>query len=394
MIVPERYNVANNNSFSSYWKNTPDNLLPKWLPDVSIDESKDFTPLYFKVDTLGDQVTMEYFTDCSFNEAIGKLHRDFSMYPANKTTLSPATQDLFHQLNHIPDWVDFKKINSGSAYCNRCGTAALSVLRNYCLMGGYESSAINKPLIFTEALKKGAVKRLADTVDFWMNVTSINGLQPNQKGIYSILTTRLIHSYSRIQIEKSTDWQSELWGRPINMWDMLATNLGFSIAFADGLSKLKMPPTPQELDGLLQLWKYVGYLLGIPAALLPTKPEDAAKKLYLWSKTQRGIDDDSIALANALYHEPKKVSFTNNRFMKWFVQKTNLGYNEILLGSESRAALGLPYSNAKYWILFLNHFNRLFDKRAKRNPILYKKMAEKGRNEQLKVWKLYQAERR
>lgn len=394
MKFPERYQPENNHSFSSYWKATNDNLLPKLVPNVSLNESEKLVPLYFQVDDLGDTVAAEYFTNKSFGEAIGTLHRDFSAYPSNQNNLSLATQELFQQLTDVPTWVNFNTINLGATYCNRCGTSSLSVLRNYCLMGGYESSAINKPLIFTQALHKGAVKRLADTVDFWMNVTTVNGLKPKKAGIFSILTTRLIHSYSRIQIEKSTDWKPELWGRPINLWDMLATNLSFSIAFMDGLSKLKLSPTNEELLAVLHLWKYVGYLLGIPLELLPNTGEEAAEKLYLWSKSQKGIDQDSKDLAWALYEEPKLVTFTNNTFMKWFVQKTNVGYNEVLLGSESRSALALPYSKAKYWILFLNNINYYFDQKAKRNQKSYEKIALKGRKQQEDVWELYRKEKK
>jgi len=190
-------------------------------------------------------------------------------------------------------------------------------------------------------------------------------------------------------IEKQPDWKPELWGRPLNIWDMVATNLGFSIVFMDGLAKLNLLPTTSELKGTLHLWKYVGYLLGIPVHLLPDTPEQAASGLYLWSKTQKGIDQNSKDLAYSLYEEPLKVSFTKNKLMKWFVQKTNLGYNEVLLGNESRKSLRLPYSKAKYWILFLNKINHYFDKKAKSNPASYHKIVTKGRKEQLKVWELY-----
>ncbi|WKW46244.1 oxygenase MpaB family protein [Myroides sp. JBRI-B21084] len=390
MKIPERYQPKNNKSFASYWQPTKDNLLPFLLPKTNISDSEKLVPYYFKVDDLADEVAVEYFTNTPFNQAIAKLHTDFSLFPSNKNRLSLATQNLFQQLNEVPSWVDFDLVNLGTSYCNRTGTAALSVLRNYCLMGGYESSAINKPLIFTQALHKGAVKRLADTVDFWMYVTEINGLKPNNKGIYAVLTTRLIHAYSRIQIEKKSEWKSELWGRPINLWDMLATNLGFSIAFIDGLSKLKFKPTAKELEAVLHLWKYVGYLMGIPLHLLPNTGEEAAKQLFLWSKSQKGIDTDSKQLAWALYDEPLRVTFTKNKIMKWFVQKTNLGYNEVLLGTESRQELALPYSKAKYWILFLNKINEYFDTKAKSNPDYYNKIAKQGRKAQEKVWKLYQ----
>lgn len=391
MKTPERYIIsAHNSSFSSYWEPTLLNLLPKYLPkEVHLDESKDWIPYYFKVDELGDLVASHYLLQNGFNNGLQKLLEDYHHFPANKNQLSEETVLLFQSYKEIPNWVDYERIEFGSNYSNRCGTSALSVLRNYCLMGGYESSAINKPLIFTGSLKKGAVKRLSDTVGFWMQVTAKNGLKPKQAGLLSILTTRMIHSYSRIMIEKHPDWKPELWGRPLNTWDMVATNLGFSIAFADGLAKLQLAPTTNELKGILHLWKYVGYLLGIPIELLPDTAEQAAQRLYLWSKSQKGIDEDSKALAYALYEEPLKVSFTNNRFMKWFVQKTNLGYNEVLLGKKSREALGLPYSKAKYWILFLNKINAFVEKKAKKNPNFYQKTVLKGRNDQVKVWDLY-----
>ncbi|MBA5793043.1 DUF2236 domain-containing protein [Flavobacterium sp. xlx-214] len=395
MNIPARHIQNANNAFTSYWEKQPNNLLPHLLPtQPNIADSNQWIPYYFEVDTLGDAVATEYLLPNGLQKGIQLLMTHYHNYPQNANTLSKETITLFAMFTNVPNWVQFDVINAGAAYCNRCGTSALSVLRNYCLMGGYESSAINKPLIFTEALKKGAVKRLADTVDFWMYVTEIDGLKPTKNGLVSVLLTRIIHSFSRISIEKTTQWDENLWGKPINIWDMVATNLGFSIAFMDGLAKLQLAPTQEETKGTLHLWKYVGYLLGIPIELLPDTAEDAAYSLYLWSKTQKGIDDDSKALAYALYQEPLKVQFTKNTFMKWFVQKTNLGYNEVLLGTKSRAALGLPYSKAKYWIKLLNQLNKTLDKKAKRKANFYTKMVTKGRKEQVNVWHLYQSEKK
>lgn len=394
MNIPNRHITSHSNAFTSYWQKTNSNILPKHLSaSIDLSEADKNIPMYFQGDDLGDEVAKEYFGDLPFGKAIGILHQDFTQYPQNKEQLSNAAQQLFEELSTVPSWVDFDTINRGAAYCQRCGTSALSVLRNYCLMGGYESSAINKPLIFTQALHKGAVKRLSDTIDFWMYVTTTDGLRPKQAGVFSAMTTRIIHSYSRLEIEKNPDWKNDLWGKPINLWDMIATNLGFSIAFMDGLSKLQLAPTNEELEAVLHLWKYVGYLIGIPPELLPDTGEQAAKELYIWSKTQRGIDQDSKDLAWALYDEPQRVKFTNNSFMKWFVQKTNIGYNEVLLGTESRSALGLPYSKAKYWILFLNQINQFVDNKAKKSTSFYQKMVNKGRKDQNNVWKLYQTEK-
>src|SRR5690606_24376476 len=149
------------------------------------------------------------------------------------------------------------------------GLTGLIVLRDYCLMGGYESSAINKPLIFTGALKKGAVKRLTETVTLWVDITANDALKKGGTGLEAILLTRCIHSFARSNILKHGDWNSDKWGIPLNTWDMLATNIGFSLVYLIGLKQMKFNLLKTEIDGVFHLWRYVGTLLGIPLALLP-----------------------------------------------------------------------------------------------------------------------------
>ncbi|UYW02410.1 DUF2236 domain-containing protein [Flavobacterium agricola] len=230
---------------------------------------------------------------------------------------------------------------------------------------------------------------MADTVVFWVNVTGKNQLQRNQAGFYNTITTRLIHSYSRIMILKDPTWDNSKWGKPLNLWDMQATNLGFSIAFIDGLIKLGFKPTQQEINGTLHLWKYVGYLLGIPEHLLVDTEQQAADALYLWSKTQKQADADSIALAQSLYLEPKTVSFTNSTLLKNFVYQTNLGYNKLMLGNQTCTTLQIPNSKAVYWVRTIKNINKAMQKMADRSISFYSKMVQKGYQEQIKVCELY-----
>jgi len=194
-------------------------------------------------------------------------------------------------------------------------------------------------------------------------------------------------------ILKNPDWDNSQWGKPLNLWDMLATNLGFSIAFIDGLKKLNINATQKEIDGTLHLWKYVGYLLGIPEHLLVDTEQQAVNALYLWSKTQKGADIDSIALANSLYMEPKIVKFTDSNLLKNFVYQTNLGYNQVLLGVETCEKLNIPRGKAKFWIKFLKSINKVIEKIAFQSPYLYQKVVNKGYKEQIAVCNLYVQEK-
>jgi hypothetical protein len=103
-----------------------------------------------------------------------------------------------------------------------------------------------------------------------VNVTRYNALEVHAKGYEFAIKTRLIHSYARLSIKKHyREWDTENWGEPINSWDMMATYIGFSLVFLHSLQKLGNTFSIEEEQGIFHLWKYVGYLLGIPQQLLP-----------------------------------------------------------------------------------------------------------------------------
>lgn len=221
-------------------------------------------------------------------------------------------------------------------------------------MGGYESAAINKPLIYTGALKKGAAKRLGDTTLFWVGITRQGAFKPGGEGLYHVISTRLIHSFSRINILQRTNWDSNQWGMPLNTWDMLATHLGFSLVFLTGLRRMGFNPSEAEVDGLFHMWKYIGYLLGIPINLLPDNEHQAIEALYHWTMTQSGADEDSIALAKALTAETIESGFPKWALMRQIMQQVHLFYNRYFLGDYSCRLLQIPKARAGNFVyLFL-----------------------------------------
>ncbi|NGM71841.1 oxygenase MpaB family protein [Sphingobacterium sp. SGL-16] len=338
---PYRYKI-NESSFAHYWnEGVGVQLLQKlgFIPDLKVADK--LIPFLYEWDRLGDQLVLD------LHEKKGFVEGNKSLYAYLKDEVLPFDEKViwdtfFSKIDVKPTWLDEKKLRLGSELSRRAGLSALIVLRDYCLMGGYESSAINKPLIYTGALKKGAVKRLTDTVNFWVHITKENGLQRNAEGFRQIFLTRFIHSYSRINILKHTDWDSNKWGIPINIWDMLATNLGFSSVFLVGLRKIGIHPSEEEVDGLFHFWKYVGYLLGIPLELLPENENEAIEALYLWTMTQREGDQDSKSLADTLKEEPVMANYPKNKLMRMMMREVHLFYNHFLLGDYSCELLGLP----------------------------------------------------
>lgn len=341
MDKPYRYK-KNNSSFAHYWKQgIGKNLLQKIGYTPSLKNAEELIPQLFAWDKSADQVIIDLYLEKGIvtgnNSLMSYLDNDFVPLSEKK-----IWDNFFTTVTLDPPWLDREKLNKGAEFCRRSGLSALIVLRDYCLMGGYESAAINKPLIYTGALKKGAVKRLTDTVEFWVQITKENALNTGSEGLKQVFLTRMIHSYSRVNILAKTDWETSKWGIPINTWDMLATNIGFSLVFMVGLGQIGIHPTAAETEGLFHFWKYIGYLLGIPLELLPDNEEQAINALYLWTMTQREGDEDSKALAKALKQEPLEAKYPTNHLFRQMMKEIHLFYNQYLLGDYSCELLGLP----------------------------------------------------
>jgi hypothetical protein len=256
-------------------------------------------------------------------------------------------------------------------------------------MGGYESSAINKPLVFTGALKKGAAKRLTETTEFWIKIIGKNAITQAENGLKECLKVRLMHAYARVSIKDAGEWKSEEWGEPLNQWDMVATNLGFSIIYLDGLRKLGLKIREEEIQGLFHFWKYVGYLLGIPVDYLPDNESEAIRAIYAWTITQSPADADTISLAKALLEEPLYADFPKKRWQKKLVLKLHLSYNHYFLGKASCKTMQLPNTLFKVYPYLVAFFVRIGQLWVHRSETAYQRSVRKNRKVQEKIVNIF-----
>lgn len=378
MKIPTRFQL-NSTAYRAYWTEEHGRELLADLPCIpEKQEASQHVPWLWEVDELADDVITELFTNIGFTEGMKQV-KTYLLHPFNAPQ---SLQKLFHQMMDTPDWVNPELIQKGYELCNRSGKSGLIVLRNYSLMLGYQSAAINKPLVATGALQQGAVKRIANTTNFWFAVTAPQLPTPASKAFEYLVQTRIIHAYSRQQLLQSGNWDCQELGKPLNQWDMVATYLGFSLVFYLGLEKLGFSVSKQEREGTLALWQYYGHLLGIPHTYMPTNHNDAVKALYLWSCTQPPIDADSIALAQALHHEPMLAKFPKIQLGKKFIQEVNLGFNYMLMGTKSSELLQLPNSSFRYWNQSVILSNQLEETWRSKHPSFLQTQIKNGRKAQ------------
>ena len=125
-----------------------------------------------------------------------------------------ALHALFAELERVPSWVDWPRLDRGGAVVLRAGAAAGIVLGMKSLILGYASPGGNKPLVFSGRLQEQASRRLAETCRFVQAVSRPRGMYRHGDGFAITLKVRLMHAQVRRLIHRSGRWQPERLGPP------------------------------------------------------------------------------------------------------------------------------------------------------------------------------------
>lgn len=261
---------------------------------------------------------------------------------------------FFAEVDRVPDWVDWARIDRGARTYQRVGPATLFILSAWSLMNGYHCGPAVKPLAFTRQLESKAPRRLAETGRFITDVTQVGGLQRHATGFEIAVRVRVMHAAVRAQLSSSPDWRTSAWGVPINQGDMLGTLMEFSLLWLRGAEMMGFHFEPEEREDVLHLWRYAGWVSGVEDELLTWMDtiDRGARSAEMMHLVQAGPDEDSLALAAALRDVPLRIA--RSRFEKlsapWIVRYHD-GLTRAFNGDVMADGLQIPNAMWKHTIV-------------------------------------------
>ena len=189
-----------------------------------------------------------------------------------------------------------------------------------------------------------------------MEIFYPGGLRREGDGWKLSTRVRFVHASIRNLLAKSGDWDFEAWGTPLS-----AANLGLAIAiFSMQLLRYsKLVGTSfsiEEQESVLAVWRYAGFLMGIPETILYTDGADAERKHDIAYMCEPPPGEDSIAMANALINAIAPVAgVTDPKEQK---DLTDLAYrlSTALIGQELAGQFGYPKHSRLSTMLTLYSF--------------------------------------
>ncbi len=252
---------------------------------------------------------------------------------------------LLSACEHLPSWWSRDAIARGGELLVRSAELGGAVLGAQSLVYGYASPAGNKPLVLSGRLEHAAPRRLAETSRFVQAVSEPGGMDRFGPGFAITVKVRLMHAEVRRMLLRSPRYRASDWGAPINQHDMVATILLFSVVVLDGLRKLGVRVTPDEARRHMDLWRLVGWIIGVEESLLPRDEAEGLRIAEVIAATQGPPDDDSRALTRALLRSPITASEGKSpaeRARAERVSATTTGLCRGLLGDALADELGVP----------------------------------------------------
>ena len=206
-------------------------------------------------------------------------------------------RDFFENLEE-PPWLDFENFRPGIRAFHANVNLMLVAFVTGVLVEGF-STMIAKSFSITGRVAS-TKRRLQQNNRHMMDIFFPGGLHRNGEGWKLSTRIRFVHTRIRNLLKHADEWNHEAWGTPVS-----AAHLGFAISvFSKRLVDYSLlvgaSLNEEEQESVIKVWRYTGYLMGIPETILYTSTEEAVKMYKIGYMCEPPADAESIGVANML----------------------------------------------------------------------------------------------
>ena len=273
-------------------------------------------------------------------------------------------RDFFKGMEDPPDWVDPSGYIPGIRMFHRNSQLVLGAFVGGVLVEGF-STNIGKSFYITGRLRDQGVRRLKQNNRHMVEIFMPGGLERDGDGWKLSVRIRLIHAQVRHLLNDSPDWDTESWGTPLSSAHMGFAISAFSARLVKHLQSLGAVFNDEERESFIQVWRYSGYLMGIPETILYRNEEHALRIFEIGGMCEPSPSLESVAMANSLVNSaPLVIGIEDSE------ERSNLsGYvykvSRALIGDELADELMYPRSSSfgvLSWFRMQSRFSKLMDR--------------------------------
>ncbi len=218
----------------------------------------------------------------------------------NLDVLRAAPQPLREFFDNLeePSWLDHDRFRLGNRAFHKNADLMLVAFVAGVLVEGF-STLIAKSFNMTGRVAL-TNRRLQQNNRQLLDIFMPGGLRRDGDGWKLSTRVRFVHARIRVLLAKSEDWRREAWGVPVSAAHLGLAISVFSKRLLDYSSLLGADFGEEERASVLDVWRYAGYVMGIPESILYTDGASAQSVYTVGFECEPPPDTDSATMANAL----------------------------------------------------------------------------------------------
>ena len=275
---------------------------------------------------------------------------------------APAGVRTFvEELETVPDWVDFDGFTGGVRAFHRDSSACLAAMLGGVLVEGF-STTIAKSFFITGRLRDQGVRRLRQNNRHMIEILLPGGLETRGDGWRLSVRIRLIHAKVRRLFDDSDEWETEAAGVPISAAQVGYALTAFSARMLQHMRSLGATYDDAERDSFMAVWRYSGYLMGIPETILYRDYADALELFRIGGLCEPDPGMESIAMANSLVNSAPVVAGITDPVARRKLAKYIFLVSRAMIGNPMADSLQYP-PNRTFgvlpWFRIQRHYHQI-----------------------------------
>ena len=257
-----------------------------------------------------------------------------------------------------PDWFDSRAVYPGCRAFHADSDLYVQALVGSSIVWGF-TTLISKSFFMTGRLTDHGVRRLRQNIRQLIEIMIPGGLERHGEGWKLSVRIRLIHAQVRYFLRKSDEWDEAEVGVPIHIGHVALAAANFSARVIEAAKRLGAEPTAEESEAFVQIWRYSGYLMGVPETILFKSEAEALELCRVAIACEPRPTIEGIVMANALVNSAPVVIGINKPRDRQNLADYVYRVSRALIGDELADQINYPPQSTWGLLFYLRNKRRL-----------------------------------
>ncbi len=263
----------------------------------------------------------------------------------------------------VPDWFDSRAVYPGCRAFHADSDLYVEALVGSSIVRGF-TTLISKSFFTTGRLTDHGVRRLRQNIRQLIEIMMPGGLERYGEGWKLSVRIRLIHAQVRGFLRRSDEWDEAEFGVPIHAGHVGLAAANFSARVLEAAMRLGAEPTPEEREAFVQIWRYSGYLMGVPETILFRSEAEALELCRVAFACEPRPEIESLVMGNALVNSSPVVVGIQDPRERQKLADYVYRVSRALIGDELADQLNYPRQST-WGLLFYLRTKRRLGKRVR-----------------------------